>query len=244
MRTTTEKSLFEAEFAAIDENYREITCNIAEAAIKSGRRPGDITLMAVTKTVQPALINHALSLGIGLIGENKVQELMSKLKYLNADGVDKHIIGHLQSNKVRKITGTVSMIQSLDSVSLADEISLRSANANVETDVLLEVNIGAEASKTGFTPQEAIEKAAEIACKRNIRVRGLMAVPPVCETQKETRAYFEKMRYLFDDLKTALKEYPEPDVLSLGMSSDYVSAILEGSTLVRIGSALFGARRY
>ncbi len=240
----TENLSFDPYFSAIEENYKEIANNVAEAAIKSGRTPGDVTFMAVTKTVQPALINHALSLGIGLIGENKVQELMSKLEYLEPADVEKHIIGHLQSNKVRKIITTVSMIQSLDSLSLADEISLRAANAGVTMDVLLEVNIGSEISKTGFAFDEVLQSAAQIAEKENVRIRGLMAVPPVCDTEKEVRGYFEKMNRLFNDLKGTLKDKYVPDVLSLGMSSDYVPAILEGSTLVRVGSALFGARRY
>lgn len=241
---TTEKSSFDEEFSVIEENYKRISSDIAEAAVRSGRRPEDVTFMAVTKTVAPALINHALSLGIGLIGENKVQELLSKLPYLNADGVQKHIIGHLQSNKVRKIVNEVSMIQSLDSVSLADEISLRAGAANVTMDVLLEVNIGSELSKTGFAYEETLERAAEISEKPNVRIRGLMAVPPVCETEAEVRRYFEKMRLLSENLKAGLKTEIVPDVLSLGMSSDYVPAILEGATLVRVGSALFGARRY
>lgn len=240
----TEKSSFDEEFAVIEENYKRITDNIAEAAIKSGRQPEDITFMAVTKTVPPALINYALSLGIGLIGENKVQELLSKLEYLEPAGVEKHIIGHLQSNKVRKIIGEVSMIQSLDSVSLADEISLRAGMAGITTDVLLEVNIGSEISKTGLPYEEVLAIAQEIAEKPNIRIRGLMAVPPICGSETEVRRYFEKMRGLSEELKSRLKTRIVPDVLSLGMSSDYVPAILEGSTLVRVGSALFGARRY
>ena len=241
---TTERSSFDEEFAVIEENYKRITDNIAEAAVKSGRRPEDVTFMAVTKTVQPALINHALSLGIGLIGENKVQELLSKLEYLEPSDVEKHIIGHLQSNKVRKIIGEVSMIQSLDSVSLADEISLRAGNAGLTMDVLLEVNIGSEISKTGLPYDEVLEKAAEISERPNLRIRGLMAVPPICETETQVRRYFEKMRGLSEELKSKTKTGTVPDVLSLGMSSDYVPAILEGATLVRVGSALFGMRRY
>lgn len=240
----TDKSLLDAEFGNIDENYKIITENINEAAVKSGRRFEDIRFMAVTKTVQPACINHALSLGINLIGENKVQELLSKLEYLNTDGVDMHIIGHLQTNKVRKIIGTVSMIQSVDSVSLADEISLRAKNEDTVMDVLLEVNVGGEESKTGLPFDGVIETALEISEKENIKIRGLMAVPPICDTEKEARGYFEKMNGLYRELKTALNNFPDTDILSLGMSSDYYWAILEGANLVRVGSALFGNRRY
>lgn len=240
----TEKSSFDDSLIRITDNYSRICDNIASAAAKSGRSPDEIRFMAVTKTVQPVCINHALSLGIDLIGENKVQELMSKLEYLKPADVEKHIIGHLQSNKVRKIVTEVSMIQSLDSISLADEISLRSETAGKVMDVLLEVNIGSELSKTGFAFDEVTERACEIAEKKAIRVRGLMAVPPICEKPEDVRLYFEKMKRLFDDTAAVLKGHPVPDVLSLGMSSDYVEAILEGSTLVRVGSALFGARQY
>lgn len=229
-------------FDAIDENYREICFNIARAAIKSGRTPEDITFMAVTKTVQPMFINHALSLGINLIGENKVQELLSKQEYLIPATVEKHIIGHLQTNKVRKIISEVSMIESLDSLTLAKEISLRTQGAGIDMDVLLEVNIGSEESKTGFDFHAVTESAEEISQMQGIRLRGLMAVPPICESETEVRRYFEKMNLKFQDMKGRFGD--EFNVLSLGMSSDYVPAILEGSTLVRVGSALFGARRY
>ena len=146
----TEKSSFDARLLCITENYKKITENIASAAVRSGRDPSAVRFMAVTKTVEPVYINHALSLGIGLIGENKVQELLSKLEYLEKKDVEKHIIGHLQSNKVRKIIREVSMVQSLDSVSLAREISRQAGLNGLNMDVLLEVNIGEEASKTGF----------------------------------------------------------------------------------------------
>ena len=237
----TEKSLLDARFHAIEENYKEITEKIALAAGRSGREAAQIRFMAVTKTVEPVFINHALSLGVDLIGENKVQELLSKLDYLDNKNVEKHIIGHLQSNKVRKIITEVSMIQSVDSLSLSQEISRQAAAHGTEMDVLLEVNIGEEASKTGFLFDQIPGAAAEIAELPGIRVRGLMAVPPLDAPEKETRAYFAKMRGLFDDMKGA---FPAFDTLSLGMSGDYTAAIEEGATLVRIGSALFGMRRY
>lgn len=237
----TEKSLLDARFQAIEENYNEITEKIALAAARSGRKASDIRFMAVTKTVEPIFINHALGLGVDLIGENKVQELLSKLEYLEKKDVEKHIIGHLQSNKVRKIIGVVSMIQSLDSLSLAQEISRQAAARWISVDVLLEVNIGNEESKTGFSYEAVREAAAGIAALPGIVIRGLMAVPPLDAPEKETRAYFAKMRRLFDDMKG---EFPAMDTLSLGMSGDYPVAIEEGATLVRVGSALFGMRRY
>lgn len=240
----TEKLSFEPRFRSIEDNYKDITANIAAAAVKSGRSPDEIRFMAVTKTLEPSLINHALSLGIDLIGENKVQELLGKLEYIKPEGVEKHLIGHLQSNKVRKIINTVSMIESVDSLSLLEEIDRQGEKNGVTMDILLEVNVGDEASKTGlpFDMTEALAFRAA-ACK-NVRLRGLMAVPPICETEILVRKYFEKMRSLFEALKAKKIPGAQFDTLSLGMSSDYASAILEGSTLVRIGSALFGMRRY
>ena len=236
----TEKSLLDARFRDIEENYKQIKENIAAAALRTGRAAGDVRFMAVTKTVEPVFINHALSLGIDLIGENKVQELLLKLPYLPADGVEKHIIGHLQSNKVRKIITEVDMIQSVDSVSLAREISLRAGQNGLSAQILLEVNIGSEESKTGFAPAETKDAAAEIAELPNVVLRGLMAVPPLDAPETETRGYFAAMRKMYEDMRAAR---PAFDTLSLGMSGDSVWAIEEGATLVRLGSALFGARR-
>lgn len=237
----TETLSVEARKRDITDNYKEIKQNIEAAALRAGRAPGDVRFMAVTKTVAPVFIDHAISLGVDLIGENKVQELLSKLDELSHKDVEKHIIGHLQSNKVRKIAGVVSMIQSVDSLSLAQEISRQAGLNGLEMDVLIEVNVGAEASKTGFLYDAAAEAAAGIAALPGVRVRGLMAVPPFEASEAETRAYFRQMRRLFESLSA---ELPAFDTLSLGMSADYVLAIEEGSTLVRVGSALFGARRY
>ena len=237
----TEKSSFDARFASIEENYKEITENIAAAALRSGRTPGDVRFMAVTKTVEPVYINHAVSLGVDLIGENKVQELLSKLDYLENKALEKHIIGHLQSNKVRKIITCVQMIQSVDSLSLAREISRQATLNSTQMDVLLEINIGEEESKTGFLYDAAAEAAAEIGETPGITLRGLMAVPPLDADEQALRGYFRKMKKMFDTLKPGR---PAFDTLSLGMSGDYITAIEEGATLVRIGSALFGMRRY
>ena len=227
----------------IDENYKYIKENMAAAAIKSGRKPEDVRLMAVTKTVQPFIINRAIAAGADLLGENKVQELLEKLGDLNADGVELHIIGHLQSNKVRKIITTVSMIQSVDSLSLAQEISKRATENGVTMDVLTEVNIGCEWSKTGFAFEELIEQSLAVDALPGVNVRGIMAIPPVCETEDEARGYFAKTRRLFEDAKPQFGK-ADFDTLSMGMSGDYAAAILEGATLVRVGSALFGRRRY
>ena len=227
----TEKLSPDISFDYLDENYKEIKENIAEAAIKASKKPEDITLMAVTKTVQPVFINHVISLGAELIGENKVQELLCKLDYLKTDKLDMHIIGHLQSNKVRKIIDVVSMIQSLDSISLAEEISRQAEKNSLTMKVLMEINIGNEG-------------AFRIAEMPGIKLEGLMAVPPICDSESQARKYFEKMNILYNDCKSKLASKTELTTLSMGMSSDYIPAILEGSNLVRVGSALFGARRY
>lgn len=240
----TEKLSPDFSFDYLDENYKEIKEDIALAAVKSGRKPEDISFMAVTKTVQPIFINHVIDLGVNLIGENKVQELLSKLDYLKTDLLDMHIIGHLQSNKVRKIIDVVSTIQSVDSISLADEISKQAQKNSLEMKVLLEINIGNEESKTGFTADECAERASEIAEMPGIKLSGLMAVPPICDSETEARKYFERMNTLYHDCADVLKEKAQLNILSMGMSSDYVPAILEGANLVRVGSALFGARRY
>ncbi len=240
----TEKLSPDISFDYLDENLKEIKENIAEAAIKVSRKPEDVTLMAVTKTVQPVFINHIIELGVGLIGENKVQELLSKTDYLKTDNLDMHIIGHLQSNKVRKIIDVVSTIQSLDSISLAEEISKQADKNSLTMKVLMEINIGKEESKTGFLEEECVEKAFQIAEMPGIKLEGLMAVPPICDSEKEVRKYFERMNILYQDCKSKLASKAQFTTLSMGMSSDYVPAITEGANLVRVGSALFGARRY
>lgn len=239
----TESFLHKTDLSYLNENYKRITDSISEAAIRSGRTPDDVTLMAVTKTVAPAEINYMLNLGVRLIGENKVQELLSKLEFLETDRADIHIIGHLQSNKVRKITDTVSMIQSVDSLSLIDEISRQCILRNKTMEILLEVNIGEEEAKTGLPVSLLSECAHKAAETEGIVLKGLMCVPPVCD-EAEARRYFEKTRRLYEDTASALHGKAELSVLSMGMSSDFVPAILEGATLVRVGSALFGQRRY
>ncbi|MBR3768389.1 MAG: YggS family pyridoxal phosphate-dependent enzyme [Clostridia bacterium] len=240
----TQNSSIDFDLSYLDENYKRVTSEISEAAIKAGRAPEEVSLMAVTKTVSPVMINHMISLGAKLIGENKVQELLSKLDFLDTKDIKMHIIGHLQSNKVRKIIDTVSMIQSVDSVSLAEEISRQAVKHEKEMDILLEVNIGDEEAKTGMPIGLLKESACEIAEMPGIKIKGLMCVPPICENDDEARRYFEKTRLLYEDLKVPLKGKSELSVLSMGMSSDFVPAILEGATIVRVGSSLFGARRY
>ncbi len=231
-------------FAAIEENLKIIREDIANAAIHSGRNPNDVRLMAVTKTVEPKFINRAIECGIDLIGENKVQEFLLKESELKLDACKAHLIGHLQSNKVKKIVGKVDTIQSVDSVNIAAEIGKRSLEAGVVTKVLLEINAGNEESKFGFDFSEAFEKACEIAEIGGITVDGLMCVAPFSENVDEIRPVFANMHRLFIDIGGKKIDNINMNVLSMGMSGDYRQAILEGANLVRVGSAIFGARIY
>ena len=228
----------------IEDNLKEIKEKIAESAQKSGRTEKDVHLMAVTKTVEPYFINHALAQGIDLIGENRVQELLSKKPDLNLDGVDVHLIGHLQTNKVKQIVGEVSTIQSVDSVKVAKEISKCSVNAGINTDILLEVNIGEEESKSGLEYNQVLEICHEIAELPGVSVKGLMAIPPICENDVILRQFFSNMYQLYVDIDSKKIHNICMQILSMGMSSDYEAAIMEGSNLVRVGSSIFGARVY
>lgn len=225
-----------------DENYKRICENIAVAAEKSGRSYGDITLLAATKTVDVEVINHAVKSGVKVIGENRVQEFLSK--YENYVPVERHFIGHLQTNKVKDIVGKVSLIHSVDSYRLAEEISKQSVKKNIVSDILIEVNIGSEQSKSGFDAAETYEAVSKIAELEGVRVKGLMAIPPVCENSDQNRRYFEKMKKLFIDIDGKKIDNSSMEILSMGMSDDYQTAIIEGANLVRLGTALFGRRNY
>jgi len=231
-------------FSAIEENLKIINEDIANAALISGRKPEDINLMAVTKTVESKFINHAIKNGINLIGENKVQEFLLKKDELNLENCKSHLIGHLQSNKVKKIVGFVDTIQSVDSVSIAKEIGKRSVEAGLKTKILLEVNAGNEDSKFGFSSEELFERACEISEIDGICINGLMCVAPICEKDAEIRAVFSNMHRMFIDIGAKKIDNINMNVLSMGMSGDYKQAIIEGANLVRVGSAIFGARIY
>jgi len=239
-----EKSLVDQRFYNIDENLKRIRENIEEAAQKSGREVSDINLMAVTKTVEPIFINHAIENGITLIGENKVQEFLSKKDELKFENCDVQLIGHLQTNKVKQIIPYVSMIQSVDSLHLAQEISNQAKKAGKIMDVLLEVNIGNEYSKSGFEVAAVHDACCEIAQLESIRIKGLMAIPPICDNNAKSQTFFSNMSKLFIDIRDKKLDNVYMDILSMGMSDDYTAAIMEGSNLIRIGSALFGARVY
>lgn len=224
------------------QNYKIITEKIKTAAKKSGRDFSDIILLAATKTVDIKTINFAISNGISYIGENKVQEFLSK----NDDIIPchKHFIGHLQTNKVKDIIDKVEMIHSVHSIKLANEISKQAGKIGKTMDILLEINIGNEDSKWGFSPDEVLRVAEEITNIPYLNLRGIMAIPPICESKEENRKYFKKMYQIFIDIRDKKLDNSSIDILSMGMSDDFQIAIEEGANLVRVGTALFGSRNY
>jgi len=234
----TEKSLVDS----FERNLSEIRKSIDEAAKASGRKSEDIILLAATKTVAPDFINYAIESGIEYIGENRVQEFLSKEKEYAP--CHRHFIGHLQTNKVKDIVGRVELIHSVDSVKLAREISKQSVKLGIVTDILLEINIGNEQSKSGFSVSEAADAVREIAVLEGVFIKGLMAIPPICENMEDNRKYFCQMHKLFIDIKAQKIDNSSMEILSMGMSDDYAVAISEGANLVRIGTALFGKRNY
>ncbi len=243
----TEKSLIDADQKKIDDityNYNVICERIAQAAIKSGRNPEDIKFLAATKTVAPRYINHAISLGLSYIGENKVQELVQKYDSYDLNNCSLQFIGHLQTNKVRQIIDKVDLIQSVDSVKLAQEIASQSLKRGTITNILVEVNIGREENKSGVYVENLFDFLQKISRIDGISVQGLMTIPPICENKDEIRKIFKKMNQLFIDISAKKLDNIYMNCLSMGMSDDYYEAILEGATMVRIGSALFGARNY
>jgi pyridoxal phosphate enzyme (YggS family) len=224
------------------ENYADITERINSAALRAGRNPEDIILLAATKTVDIDTINYAIEKGIKYIGENKVQELL--LKDDSISGAHKHFIGHLQTNKVKDIINRVEMIESVDSLKLAAEISKQALKSGKTMNILIEINIGDEESKWGFTPENALDSIKEIVKLPNINVKGLMAIPPVCENMEENRKYFKQMYKLFIDISGEKIDNSSMEYLSMGMSDDFEIAIEEGANIIRLGTALFGKRIY
>ncbi len=228
----------------VAQNVRAIMQQVRDTALQAGRDPSEVQVMAVTKTVDPVLVNAAIGAGITLLGENKAQELCAKYDSYHKDGVQIHFIGHLQTNKVRQIVDKVSMVESVDSIKLAREIDRHCAAISKVMDVLLEVNIGREENKTGIFPELLPALLEEAGNLEHIRVRGLMTIPPVCETEEEVLQYFSQMRQLFIDIKQKKYDNISMEILSMGMSADYLAAVRCGSNIVRIGTAMFGQRNY
>lgn len=225
-------------------NYRRIKADVEETAVKAGRDPKDVRLMCVTKTVEAQYINPVLDDGANLIGENRVQEFLGKKDDLHLDKVEKHLIGHLQTNKVKQIVGEVDMIESVDSIKLAKEISKESVKKGVCTNVLVEVNVGKEESKSGIYIEQLEDLLFQISELPSICVKGLMTIPPICDNDAQVRKFFAIIHQSFIDIKAKTIDNVSMDILSMGMSADYEQAIMEGSNIVRVGSAIFGARKY
>lgn len=226
---------------SIRENYLEICQNIADAAKQAGRRAEDITLVAVSKFVDEERIRLAHEAGANVFGESRAQELGEKMPMFEEFGADVHFIGQLQTNKVKYVIGNASLIQSVDRLELAKEISRLAVKAGITQDVLAEVNIGGEAQKGGIAPDELKDLISIISELPGIKVKGLMCVPPAVG-EEEARRYFASMRRLFEDIASAGIPGVDMRELSMGMSGDYKSAIKEGATMVRVGTAIFGAR--
>ncbi len=226
-----------------DRNFVDIKNRISNVCAEEGINIDDIILLAATKTVPVAIINHAISSGIQYIGENKVQEMLSKKDELNKTA-HRHFIGHLQTNKVKDIVNEVEMIESVHSIKLAKEINKQCGIRSKIMDILVEVNIGREESKSGFMPEEVVQAIAEMAKMPNISVKGLMTIPPVCEKITDCRQFFDKMRKLFIDIRAKNMDNVSMVYLSMGMSGDFDEAIRYGANIVRIGTSLFGQRIY
>lgn len=220
------------------ERLKQIRHNVAESCVKANRNVNDVQIMAVTKTVPPEIVNLAIENGIELIGENKVQEFLSKYEIYRIKREGIHFIGHLQTNKVKYIIDKVNMIESVDSLKLAKEINKRAMEHNLIMNILMEINIGEETSKYGFLPNEVMDSAKRISELSNVKLSGVMCIPP----KDNIAYYFDKMNTIFNQLKTTPLENSDIRYLSMGMSSDYQEAIKYNSNIIRIGSALFGER--
>lgn len=229
---------------SIAENVKLVKENMAEAARRCGREPDGILLCAATKMNDASRVREAIAAGVDVCGENRVQELTEKLEQNAYSGCPLHFIGHLQKNKVKYIVGKVSLIHSADSLELIGVIDKRAAALGITQDILLEVNIGGEAAKSGFAPDKLGEVLPQMADFRAVRVRGLMAIPPICENMEKNRPYFRTMKQLFVDIGAKKYDNVSMDFLSMGMSSDYEAAIEEGANIVRVGTGIFGARSY
>ena len=228
---------------SIAENIARVREEIAAAAKEAGRDPGEITLVGASKMNDAAACREAIAAGIDALGENRVQEMTQKLSENAYDGAPLHFIGHLQRNKVKQVVGHVSLIQSVGSLELLDEIEKVAANKGLVQDILLEVNIGQEEAKSGFAPADT-RAAAEAALSRShVRVLGLMTIPPADADRDTNMRYFEEVRALYVDIDRKMF-HNNFKYLSMGMSGDFADAIRCGANMVRVGTAIFGARNY
>ena len=229
---------------SITENVIRIRKEMEKAALDAGRDPSSILLCAATKMNDAAAIREAIAAGVTCCGENRVQELTQKLSENAYEGADIHFIGHLQTNKVKQVVGKVSLIHSIDSLRLLEAVNKEALRQGIRQDILLEVNIGNEESKSGFTPEGIFEVLDTAGDLPGVFIRGLMAIPPICQNIGDNDKFFQKMYQLSVDIRAKKYDNVCSTVLSMGMSADYREAIACGSTMVRIGTDIFGARNY
>ncbi len=229
---------------SITENVAFIKTQLRSAAIAADRDPESVTLCAATKMNDADAVREAIRAGITVCGENRVQELTEKLAQNAYEGAEIHFIGHLQTNKVKQVVGKVSLIQSVDSLRLLTAIDKEAAKQGIVQDILLEINIGEEASKGGFQKEDIREVVNKLPEFPNIRVKGLMAIPPICEIPGGNNKFFQEMYNLSVDITAKKGDNVSMDILSMGMSGDFADAIQCGSTMIRVGIAIFGPRNY
>ncbi|MEG0765621.1 MAG: YggS family pyridoxal phosphate-dependent enzyme [Pseudoflavonifractor sp.] len=227
----------------LSENIALVQANIIAAAKAAGRDPGEITLVAATKVQTAETVRAAIAAGISVCGENRVQEMTEKQAENAYAGSALHFIGHLQTNKVKQVVGQVALIHSVGSAHLLEAIEAQAAQLDLRQDILLEVNLGGEASKSGVTPEALPALAQKAAALPHVRLRGLMTVPPQVLAAGGSRQYFAEMYHLYVDIRRRMGDnVSDIDCLSMGMSGDYEDAVREGATLVRVGTAIFGPR--
>ena len=229
---------------SIADNIHAIRTQITDAAVAAGRDPKEISLCAATKMNDAENVRLAISGGVDCCGENRVQELVKKQAENAYDGAPVHFIGHLQTNKVKQVVGKVDLIQSVDSLRLLEAIQQEAAKQNITQNILLEVNIGNEASKSGFSLSQIHTVCEKMNEYPNICMKGLMAIPPICQNSGENRKFFQEMYNLSVDITAKKYDNVWVDILSMGMSDDFRDAIACGSTMIRVGTAIFGPRNY
>lgn len=229
---------------SIAENVARIKEAMSAAAIAAGRDPKSVLLCAATKMNDANAVRQAIAAGVDCCGENRVQELTQKLSQNAYAGAPVHFIGHLQTNKVKQVVGSVSLIHSVDSLRLLEAVNREAARQGLIQDILLEINIGNEESKSGFHKEELPDILERMCEFTNIHVRGLMAIPPICQNSTDNHKFFQEMCNLSVDIRTKKYDNVCVDIMSMGMSDDFADAIACGSTMVRVGTAIFGSRGY
>ena len=229
---------------SIAENVAAIKADIERAAIACGRDPKQILLCAATKMNDAGNVRQAIAAGVDCCGENRVQELTQKLSENAYEGAPIHFIGHLQTNKVKQVVGKVNLIQSVDRLKLLECIQAEAARQGIVQNILLEINVGEEESKSGFSTADILPLVEKMGEYPNVRVRGLMAIPPICDNPGDNDKFFLEIRNLSVDITAKKYDNVSVEVLSMGMSGDYADAIRCGSTMIRVGTAIFGARDY